>query len=107
MRRVTQPDVTPSLFDEPVTAESDTVVTDLVVEKGNSEELDDLDDWEEVPQARFLSWSHAHQLHYCWRRDLDAALRAEKTSDAQFFLDRAASYKALYDESVKPADDHS
>lgn len=108
MRRITQPDATPSLFDEPSATQSDAVVTDLAAENGNTDdELDDeLDDWDEVPQARFLSWSRAHQLHYCWRRDLDAALRADSTNDAQFFLDRAASYKVLYDESIKLAGDH-
>lgn len=85
-------DLTPSLFDEPIEQQQAAVVTDDI---GNTN--DELDDWEEVPQARFLSWSTTMQLHYCWRRDLDAATRADSTSDARFFLERAASYKQEMD----------
>lgn len=85
-------ELTPSLFDEPVEQLEAEAVTDDI---GNTD--DELDDWEEVPQARFLSWSPKMQLHYCWRRDLDAATRAESTNDAKFFLERAASYKQELD----------
>lgn len=81
-------ELTASLFDEPVEQlEAEAVTEDF----GNTDE--DLDDWAEVPHARFLSWSNAMQLHYCWRRDLDAATRAENNNDAKFFLERAVSYK--------------
>jgi hypothetical protein len=81
-------DLTPSLFDEPTEQLEAQVVTDDI---GNS--ADELDDWVEVSQAHFLSWSRAMQLHYCWRRDLDAATRAVSTSGATWFLQRAAAYK--------------
>jgi hypothetical protein len=74
-------DLTPSLFDEPVE------------QAPAIEQEDELDDWDEVPQARFLSWSEAMQLHYCYRRDLDAALRAECSPNASFYLERAQRYK--------------
>ena len=67
-------DATPSLFDTPDVDD------------------EDVEDWDEVPQARFLSWSVSMQLHYCWRRDLDAATRAHNDRDATFFLQRAAMY---------------
>lgn len=68
----------PSLFDEP-----------------EPEAEDELPDWNEVPQPLFLSWSHSMQMSYCYRRDLDSALRADNDVDAQFFLDRATTYKDL------------
>jgi len=80
-------DFTPSLFDEPAPVEE---TVEAVVEDDN--------DWEEVPQARFLSWSTAMQLHYCWRRDLTSALDADNDHDATFFLERAAHYKEALDE---------
>lgn len=72
--------ITPSLFDEPAPPEP---------------EIDDaLPDWHEVPQALFLSWSDAMQMAYCYRRDADSALRADNNTDAAFYLERAAQYKA-------------
>jgi hypothetical protein len=84
-------DLTPSLFDEPDAA-VDAPADD--VEETDSE----LDEWQEVPAARFLSWSDAMQLHYCWRRDMDAALRTDSDADATFFLTRANVYKQSLDE---------
>jgi hypothetical protein len=79
-------DLTPSLFDD-----APAPIVDAV------EALDDdeLDEWREVPQALFLSWSPLMQLHYCWQRDMDSALRADNNTDAQFYLTRAASYKEM------------
>jgi hypothetical protein len=73
--------LTPSLFDEPE------LVAAVV------EEEEDDPDWDEVPQAVFLSWSVARQLDYCWRRDLTSAVSSEPTPSAEFFLQRAAAYK--------------
>ena len=56
---------------------------------------DDLPDWEEVPQARFLSWSPEMQFAYCARRDQDSALRAESVEEFDWFTARAARYKEL------------
>jgi hypothetical protein len=84
-------DLTPSLFDELPETSKDALVTDVSKEIGNN--VEELDDWDEVPQARFLSWSRGMQLHYCWRRDLDAALRAANDNEATFFLERAAMYQ--------------
>lgn len=72
---------TPDLFDEP--------------EAEPEPEDDGLPEWQEVPQARFLSWSVPMQFTYCYRRDVDSALRADNDMDAEFYLDRAALYKRL------------
>lgn len=54
------------------------------------------EEWQEVPQEVFLSWSTAMRLRYCWRRDLHAMLHAENESDTvfAFFSQRAALYEA-------------
>jgi hypothetical protein len=49
----------------------------------------ELADWQEVPQARFLSWSPAMQEAYCRRRDLDSAVRSEEPWWQKFYLERA------------------
>lgn len=81
--------LTPSLFDEPDPEPSSDVSLDVVTETD--------DEWIEVSQAYFLSWSTAMQLHYCWRRDMHSALEALDDVEAEFFLRRAASYKAELD----------
>jgi hypothetical protein len=86
-----KPDLTPSLFDQ-VEAEA---VTEVAEDIGNSAE--ELPEWHEVPAARFLSWSRGMQLQYCYKRDLDAALRAANDTEATFFLERAAGYKKVID----------
>ena len=48
-----------------------------------------------MPQDRFLGLSPALQLHYCWQRDLDAALACESDDEARFFFTRAAMYEAM------------
>lgn len=53
------------------------------------------DEWQEVPQARFLSWSAAEQFAYCARRDESSALLADSPSEARWYLDRANAYKEL------------
>lgn len=51
-------------------------------------------DWQEVPQARFLSWSIAMQNSYCRARDLDSAISAEgRGEDPNFYLERAEMYR--------------
>jgi len=47
--------------------------------------------WQEVPQALFLSWSHARQLDYCARRDEDSAV--VDSDNREFYLDRARAYR--------------
>jgi hypothetical protein len=78
--------LTPSLFDalDDVAQEADV-------------DADELDDWEEVPQQIYMTWSHAMQLHYCYQRDLDSALRCSNDDDATWFLWRAGLYKAQYE----------
>ena len=49
--------------------------------------------WREVPQARFLSWSHEQQMAYCAARDMDSALWADNEDTAMWFLERAESYR--------------
>lgn len=51
------------------------------------------DEWQEVPQARFLSWSYAMQLAYCEARDINSATYADTPEAAQWYLDRAKSYR--------------
>ncbi len=82
-------ELTPSLFDDPP-----------VVEDVADDADADTDEWVEVGQAHFLSWSRAMQLHYCWRRDLDSAVHALSNDDAAFYLQRAASYKTALDIAI-------
>lgn len=51
------------------------------------------DDWREVPQARFLSWSPRMQAAYCAERDERAALEADDMQLARFYLTRAEGYR--------------
>ncbi len=78
--------LTPSLFDalDDVAQEADVAA-------------DELDEWEEVAQQVYMTWSHAMQLHYCYQRDLDSALRCTNDEDASWFLNRAAQYKTRYE----------
>lgn len=78
-------DLTPSLFDEPAD------VAEV------ADDADELDEWVEVPQRVYVTWSLAMQLHYCWTRDLDSALRCTNDDDASWFLWRAGLYKARYE----------
>ncbi len=49
--------------------------------------------WQEVPQARFLSWSRQMQAAYCANRDLASAeTAAERGEDPEFYLERAEGY---------------
>lgn len=49
--------------------------------------------WQEVPQARFLSWSPQMQAAYCASRDLDSAeSAANRGEDPEFYLERAEGY---------------
>lgn len=50
--------------------------------------------WQEVPQALFLSWSHARQLSYCARRDEDSAQQTGNEDERQFYLQRAQDYRS-------------
>ncbi len=47
--------------------------------------------WKEVPQARFLSWSRGMQMAYCAARDKHSAILQPDFAD--FYLTRAATYK--------------
>ena len=49
--------------------------------------------WQEVPQARFLSWPLAMQLTYCAARDEDAARTTLDASEVPFYLERAKGYR--------------
>lgn len=50
--------------------------------------------WREVPQALFLSWHPVHQLLYCWKRDMAAALTAhERGEDATWYRERGEWYR--------------
>ena len=53
-----------------------------------------MSDWQEVPQARFLSWSREMQLAYCAARDADASMSTDSPWWATFYSDRAAGYMA-------------
>lgn len=51
--------------------------------------------WEEVPQARFLSWSPQGQALYCSQRDEDSAKHEDDPEMRAFYLERAAMYEEL------------
>jgi hypothetical protein len=52
------------------------------------------EDWEEVTQARFLSWPDDQQRLYCARRDESSALTAEERGeDPLWYLERAKGYR--------------
>ena len=70
----------PSLFDVP----TPTLVTQAPLEE-----------WREIPQMLFLSWSAARQFAYCAARDEDSVLSAESDEEILFYGRRAASYKEL------------
>lgn len=81
-------DLTPSLFD---------LLDDQIPADVAEDVADELDDWIEIAESVFVTWSHALQLHYCWRRDLDSALRCSVDDDASFYLQRAALYKTRFE----------
>ncbi len=49
--------------------------------------------WREVPQARYLSWSEGQQLAYNAARDRDSAEHANDDEWREFYLRRAESYE--------------
>jgi len=55
--------------------------------------------WQEVPQARFLSWSPGRQAGYCALRDEDSARHALSEDWAEFYRARAKDYWASSKES--------
>jgi hypothetical protein len=55
-------------------------------------ESEDESPWQEVPQARFLSWSDAMQRAYCAARDRDSAANSDSLEWCEFFLERAKGY---------------
>lgn len=50
-------------------------------------------DWQEVPQARFLSWKPGEQLAYCAARDYCAAEHETDPEWCQFYIGRAQGYE--------------
>lgn len=52
----------------------------------------DLSTWQEVPAARFLSWTRREQLAYCAARDEDSAAHEASPEWQLFYLERAAAY---------------
>lgn len=52
------------------------------------------EEWHEVSQARFLSWSESMQLSYCAARDINSSLSADNPTDAAWYLWRARLYGA-------------
>jgi len=55
-------------------------------------------EWQEVPQALFLSWSEARQLAYCAARD--EAPQASYHPSQQFYQERAAAYREDLEEAL-------
>ena len=68
----------PSLFDLPTPVEEE-----------------EESDWEEVPAARFNSWSDQEQLLYCAARDIDAVAYAASLEEAEWLHERAESYRRM------------
>ena len=58
-------------------------------------DLFDAPEWEEVPQARFLSWSPKAQAAYCAARDSASALEATTVEEIDWFTARASMYKEM------------
>lgn len=58
--------------------------------------------WQEVPQALFLSWSYPRQLAYCAARD--EATARELPEDAEWYLARAARYKEMLRHALSESD---
>ena len=52
-------------------------------------------EWHEVPQARFLSWTDAERLAYCAARDTDSAASAEDDEWREFYQQRARMYETM------------
>lgn len=53
-------------------------------------------EWQEVPQARFLSWPLAQQYAYCAARDSDSQHSPDLVEyERQFFIERSALYTTL------------
>lgn len=52
-------------------------------------------DWQEVPQARFLSWPPEMQFTYCAARDQHSACEAESLQEYEWFTARAKIYKEM------------
>lgn len=66
--------------------------------KGNAEApaLEAESTWEEVPQARFLSWSPGMQAAYCAARDEDAAIcGVDGPGMTMFYIQRAEMYRCM------------
>lgn len=58
-----------------------------------------VNEWREVPQPLFLSWSPARQFAYCAERDLRASIEyATSSEEKQWFCDRAAGYTRMKEE---------
>jgi len=53
------------------------------------------EDWQEVPAARFLSWSPQLQAAYCAERDEWSAIEATTKDEARFFLERSEHYRRI------------
>lgn len=51
--------------------------------------------WQEVPKARYDSWSEERQLSYCALRDEDSAKYALEPSWAEFYTNRAKMYREM------------
>jgi len=51
--------------------------------------------WQEIPAARFLSWTRREQLAYCAARDEDAALYCVPPEDPEWYRQRARSYREM------------
>lgn len=85
-------DETPS-FDFETDPPSESQGTDAEATTASAGGLEVESEWQEVPQALFLSWSPQMQAAYCAARDEDAALCGwEPTS---FYLERAEGYRGL------------
>lgn len=96
--------------EEPLIGESSAPLTrrpDGLVGSTPTSSADDNDDdvshWQEVPAARFLSWTSAEQFLYCAKRDYDSAGNAEDLEWAEFYLTRATHYEALKKEHARSA----
>lgn len=79
-------DETPSLFEQQAgTSQLPTHEADVMLPAES--------EWQEVPQARFLSWSPQMQAAYCAARDEDVALCGWQPTS--FYLERAEGYRRV------------
>lgn len=61
----------------------------------------DVEEWREVPQALFCSWSLQRQLAYCAARDEHASISDGGEGWAEFYVERAKAYRQMLTKALR------